>query len=108
MVIDFNRLNTGNSSNSTVNKPSVAQNQPPSSGTGTAPESAPNKLASAGESVQLSQQAQALKQAESRLNDLPSVDKERVERLKAAIADGSYNVDVKRVAQKLAAFETQR
>ncbi len=108
MVIDFNRLNTGNSSNNTVNKPPVAQNQPPSSGTSAAPEAAPNKPAGSGESVQLSQQAQALKQAESRLNDLPSVDKERVERLKAAIADGSYSVDAKRVAQKLAAFETQR
>lgn len=62
----------------------------------------------ASDTVQLSPEAQRLQQAADKLADQPAVDQERVEKLKAAIADGSYKVDNQRVAAKLLAFETQR
>ncbi|WP_043307883.1 flagellar biosynthesis anti-sigma factor FlgM [Pseudomonas sp. ML96] len=113
MVIDFNRLNnasnaansgrTGNAQASGRNEavsstqPNVAQ---------VADEQAP--AGKTGESVQLSREAQQLQKVSDKLRDLPTVDKERVAKLKQAIADGSYQVDAQRVAGKLLDFESQR
>ena len=109
MVIDFNRPTnpagpsngrTGNVQNSNAPAaPSVKAEESPQITAGDR---------SAGESVQLSPEAQRLQQAAEKLNDQPSVDQERVARLKQAIADGSYQVDSQRVAAKLLAFESQR
>ena len=109
MVIDFNRPTnpaatsngrTGNVQNGNVPPaPSVKTEESTQTTAGGK---------SVGESVQLSPEAQRLQQATEKLNDQPSVDQERVARLKQAIADGSYQVDSKRVAAKLLAFESQR
>lgn len=111
MVIDFNRPNSGvpASTGGRTNGPaggsrSEAGGNPPSAGA----TQAPAETAKAGESVQLSQQAQQLQTITDKLRDQPGVDKARVEQLKQAIADGSYQVDSQRVASKLLAFESQR
>lgn len=113
MVIDFNRLNNasgpansgraGNVQSSTGNE--AVGNAVQNTAKGGEAQAATGK---AGESVQLSREAQQLQKAGDRLRDLPSVDKERVTRLKQTIADGSYQVDAQRVASKLLDFESQR
>ncbi|MGH8433681.1 MAG: flagellar biosynthesis anti-sigma factor FlgM [Pseudomonas sp.] len=112
MVIDFNRPNTAaaptntgrTSSTQSGSRNEAASSNPP------VPASAPAEQThtKTGESVQLSQEAQQLQQVTDKLRDQPVVDKERVARLKQAIADGSYQVDSQRVASKLLNFESQR
>lgn len=59
-----------------------------------------------GDTVSLTDTAARLQQLEKRMVELPVVDSQRVEQLKKAIADGNYQVDPARVAEKLLAFET--
>lgn len=49
-----------------------------------------------------------LRVVESALASLPVVDAARVDRIRAAVADGSYRVDARRVADKLVDFELRR
>ncbi|WP_337056922.1 flagellar biosynthesis anti-sigma factor FlgM [Pseudomonas sp. USHLN015] len=116
MVIDFNRLNnaatppgTGRTSNAQAggkNEAVSSSTTPSQAATTDAAKTA--KTAKTGENVQLSSDAQNLQKATDKLRDLPTVDKERVEKIKQAIADGSYQVDSQRVASKLLDFESQR
>ncbi|MCU1715788.1 flagellar biosynthesis anti-sigma factor FlgM [Pseudomonas sp. 5P_3.1_Bac2] len=114
MVNDINRLNSA----TTPVKPGRAGNTPVGGqndvGTNKADSTAQSASAQtqapskAGESVQLSPQAQQLQKASEKLRDQPVVNEERVAQLKQAIADGSYQVDSQRVASKLLNFESQR
>ncbi len=113
MVIDFNRLNSANipaNSGRAGNAQASSQNEALSK-TPTGAAIVASKQAAAGksgESVQLSREAQQLQKASNKLHDLPTVDKERVAKLKQAISDSSYQVDSQRVAGKLLSFESQR
>lgn len=113
MVIDFNRLNSAaNPANSgrAGSTQSSGRNEAVSSNPPAAQPGAEQQASAAksGESVQLSREAQQLQKVADKLRDLPTVDKERVAKLKQAIADGSYQVDSQRVAGKLLDFESQR
>ena len=113
MVIDFNRLNNAaNPANSgrAGNAQASGRNEAASSTLPNAPQVATEQAAAGktGESVQLSREAQQLQKVSDKLRDLPTLDKERVAKLKQAVADGSYQVDAKRVAGKLLDFESQR
>ena len=112
MVIDINRLNNasaaanngraGNTQTASRADAESIRQAPPTAA------SAPAPVNKAGEPVQLSSDAQQLQKATNKLNDLPSVDKERVARLKQAVSDGSYRVDSQRVASKLLDFESRQ
>ncbi len=113
MVIDFNRPNnTAPASNGRAGSAQAGERNEAIAGK---PQIGANETAkpamtppSTGESVQLSRDAQQLQKVADKLKDLPSVDKERVARLKQAIADGSYEIDSSRVASKLLDFESLR
>ena len=109
MVIDFNRPNgtpsTGNAGRSGV----ASANEPPSSIRNNPPANpaTPQALPADGkDNVQLSAEAQQLKNISEKLKDTPTVDKERVARLKQAIAEGTYTPDSLRVAAKLLQLES--
>lgn len=55
--------------------------------------------------VHLTDTASNLKQAETRLKDLPDVDHKRVETLRQRIESGAYEVNAGRLADRLLAFE---
>lgn len=56
--------------------------------------------------VRLSEAMQALQSADKRLADTPEVDEKRVEALRAAIENGSYQIDFQRVAERMLDLES--
>ena len=107
MVIDFNSPNGPNGAGrsnqigSTSGKREATLDNTDKAPAGTAQEAASERS-----SVSLSQQAQQLQAIEERLRELPEVDSERVNQIKQAIADGSYQTDSSRIADKLLSFES--
>ncbi|NBA95739.1 flagellar biosynthesis anti-sigma factor FlgM [Pseudomonas sp. R5(2019)] len=106
MVIDFSRVNSPPSV-TTGNRAGAPQE---TAGNGQAAQASATSagVTQSGEAVHLSPEAQQLQKVTDSLRDQPVVDKSRVEALKQAIADGSYQVDSNRVASKLLGFESQR
>ena len=60
------------------------------------------------DSVVLTDSAAHLRQVEQSLQTVSVVHAERVVAIRQAIADGTYQIDARRVADKLVAFEEQR
>ncbi|NOQ81077.1 MAG: flagellar biosynthesis anti-sigma factor FlgM [Methylophaga sp.] len=58
------------------------------------------------DTVSLTEAATQLQSVQQALVDAPVVNNERVEALRAAIADGSYKVDASELAQDMINFET--
>lgn len=106
MVIEFNRPNNASASSTTRSSSVQSAERANASPVNASPGTTASEVT--GEPVKLSAEAQQLQQVGEKLRDLPTVDQEKVERLKQAVADGSYQVDSKRVASKLLAFESQR
>lgn len=51
--------------------------------------------------VSLSSQAQTLSRLESEINSAPSVNSDKVAEIQKAIADGTYEINAERIAQKM-------
>lgn len=108
MVIDFNRTNSTSSTASASRTTGPAATNATNKTSEVAKAAAVSPTQPAGENVKLSDEAQTLQKAVEKIRQEPVVDSERVNRLKQAIADGSYKVDSQRVASKLLDFESQR
>ena len=61
---------------------------------------------STSETVTLTDTAQQLRSLENKLSALPTVDIQRVENVKKALAEGSYEFDSNRAAEKFLQLET--
>ncbi|MDN3639967.1 flagellar biosynthesis anti-sigma factor FlgM [Simiduia curdlanivorans] len=57
------------------------------------------------DSVQLSDQAHSLKRLEDNIAAAPAVNEDKVAALRAAIADGSYQINANSIAEKMLASE---
>lgn len=57
------------------------------------------------DTLEITAEAQRLRENEARLHDLPVIDSARVDRIRAAIADGSYQIDAASIASKLVRFD---
>lgn len=57
------------------------------------------------DSVQLSDQAQRLKRLEDNIASAPAVNDDKVAALRAAIADGSYQINAESIAEKMLTSE---
>jgi negative regulator of flagellin synthesis FlgM len=55
--------------------------------------------------VRITDTASRLHALESKIADQPVVDSQRVERIKKAVADGTYKIDASRTAENMAKFE---
>lgn len=56
--------------------------------------------------VELSSQVRSLKQLEESVKNLPEVDTDKVESIKAAIESGDYQIDYDRLASAISKFES--
>lgn len=62
--------------------------------------------ASRQDSVSLTPQAQQLKSLQQKASNASGVDQNKVNDVKKAISEGKYEVNIQRLAEKLAAFES--
>lgn len=101
MAIDFKGIGSGQNTSVTnegsrdLGKKDAAQ----SSDADTRP------TAGSDDSVQLSPEVLALQKVESQLQGVPEVDAERVEAIRSAIEDGSYEINYERLASRLSSLE---
>lgn len=66
----------------------------------------PSSAPSSSDSVSLSSAAKNLAQLESELKGLPEIDQQRVEAIRAMLSDGSYKIDLEKLAQKMLDLES--
>jgi len=94
-----------NTSNDITSKATAHSNHKLSSTAGSADKKSADNISSSShtprEQVQLSQEAQTFKRLESKIFDSKGVDSGKVEALKQQIAEGQYNIDNDRIAEKL-------
>jgi negative regulator of flagellin synthesis FlgM len=98
MVIDPNNRLTNVSSNTARSRSASGLNQ---DSAGKADNAKEKPTASDGDSVLLSQEAQALKRLEAHINSSPDIDGARVAAIKRAIAEGKFEINVERIAEKM-------
>lgn len=66
-----------------------------------------NKIQATGDDkVELSEHADKLKSLQASVESQPVVDTKRVEAIRNAVLDGTYNVNTESTAEKMLAFET--
>lgn len=64
------------------------------------------KPASSDDVVQLSDRARVMKAAESRVQQMPDIDQDKVDRIRSAITNGEYKIDYDKLADAFRRFES--
>lgn len=106
MVIDFNAPNSANNSGRSSQTGAASGKRDASLDSATqARGSESTSVQSPDTAVNLSNQAQQMQAIEDRLKQMPEVDSQRVAELRESIANGSYQIDSGRIADKLLASE---
>lgn len=99
-------ININGPSNTQVNAEKTqknnASNAPASQKSGNGTETA-NK---SDDVVELSDRARVLKAVESRVNQMPDIDQDKVDRIRNAISNGEYKIDYDKLAAAFRRFET--
>ncbi len=97
MVIDpnngLNPANTGGARNRSAGGVTEKPDSAPTNSTQAAP--------AAGDNVVLSTEAQTLNRLEAQINAAPEVDAARVAAIKEAIANGSFEINADRIAERM-------
>lgn len=101
-------MNTTISNNGLPHMPQASGSQAngPAAGTGNAAGDAPASVPGRDDSVRLTDSARALQDA-ARVDDQAAVDSKRVEKIRQAIAEGSYQVNPAAIADKMIALDAQ-
>lgn len=102
MVIDFTSPSSLQTTATRGKASDTATANADAKGAGVAASTVPSN---SGDTVKLSDAAKALLRSEQQAQETPDVDSERVEKLKAAIDDGTYQVNSRNVAEGLLRFE---
>lgn len=71
------------------------------------PAASPGLGGTASTTVEVTDTAKRMLELENKLADMPEVDLEKVERVKAALQEGSLAIDTKRIAQGLLGVEQE-
>lgn len=96
MVIDTNNINSSGGANRSRSSTPVAPNSPKTASTPAAkPEASPK------DNVVLSSEAQNLVRLQTKINNLPDVDLDRVAAIKQAIAEGRFEINPERIAENM-------
>ncbi|SBS28045.1 Anti-sigma-28 factor, FlgM [Marinomonas spartinae] len=59
----------------------------------------------AADTVKLSGTAKTLKHQESRINNMPEIDQDKVDRIKNELASGNYKIDTQKLAHNMASMD---
>ena len=102
----INNVNNSGSTPSTVDTKQNTQTTQQHTQTNTAKSQSAAVAAPRQDAVSLTPQAQQLSQLTRKAQNDSGVNQEKVDKVKQALADGSYKVDVERLAAKLAQFES--
>lgn len=97
MIIDFNGVNpTNTGSTSRSGRSGSASPEAPDKASGET-----NAANASGDTVALSQEAQAMNRLEGAIGEAPEMDSDRIAEIQKAIAEGQFEVNAERIAEKM-------
>jgi len=102
MAIHFSGL----SNQSTINKSERSQKDDVANNTTAKNNAVQSGGTLAEDTVKLSGAAQTLQTQQSKINSLPDVDMDKVEKIKSAIAAGEYKIDTQKLANNMASMDS--
>ncbi|NQZ06649.1 MAG: flagellar biosynthesis anti-sigma factor FlgM [Algicola sp.] len=103
MSVNFNNLSGGQPGNQQIGSDKGSQVRQQTNQQATVQQTT---KASAKDSVSLTPQAQQFNKLQQKASNSSGVDSSKVNDIKKAIAEGKYEVNIQRLAEKLASFES--